>query len=110
METWKAVNGFENYEASTSGRVRKGGLILCCFDNKLGYMVIRLAKNGCRKRFYLHRLILQTFNPSNNPKLEVNHKDHNKKNNQLDNLEWVTHKDNLRKAVSFLGKKAFRKK
>lgn len=108
MEIWKIVPSFENYEVSSLGNVRdKNKTPMKYFDNGLGYLVVRLRSAGSkRKRFYVHRLVMMVFNPINE-KLEVNHIDHNKSNNALSNLEWVTHKENLQKAVLFLGKQAF---
>lgn len=108
-EEWKHISGFPKYEVSSNGRVRKGELVMRAFDNGLGYMVLRIKNEFGRKRFYVHRLVMSTFSPSPSPKLEVNHIDHNKKNNSLENLEWVSHRDNLIKAVSHLGKFAFTK-
>jgi len=108
MEIWKEVEGFEDYEVSTHGRVRRGNLLMKFFDNGLGYMVIRLnSKTFKKKKFYVHRLVMTTFQPTFE-KLEVNHIDHDKKNNNISNLEWVSHKENLQKAVLFLGRQAFR--
>jgi hypothetical protein len=109
MEVWKQVEGFEDYEISSCGRVRKGDLIMKSYDNGLGYHGIRLRHNHERTRFYIHRLVITAFSPTNDCALEVNHIDHNKANNEIGNLEWVTHKQNLIKAVLALGKGAFRK-
>ena len=108
---WKTIEGFEDYKISTEGVVKRGDLIIKYYDNGLGYQVVRLRNNKRRFRFYVHRLVLSTFCPTKSTeRLEVNHIDHNKKNNFLSNLEWVTHKDNLRKAVIALGSQAFRPK
>jgi hypothetical protein len=109
MEIWKKIKGYEKYEVSNHGRVRRGNLIIRPYNNGLGYIAVKVRGGGIRKRFYMHRLVLQTFCPTTK-KVEVNHIDHNKNNNHLENLEWVTHRDNLRKAVAFLGKSAFRRK
>ena len=63
--------------------------------NHGGYLTVCLSsKNGERKRFYIHRLVAFAFidNPNNYP--QVNHKDENKENNNIDNLEWCTSKYN----------------
>lgn len=59
-----------------------------------GYLVCTLSKNGTTKQYYIHRLVAETFipNPDNLPC--VNHKDENKSNNNVDNLEWCTFKYN----------------
>ena len=68
------------------------------FTSKKGYLVYSLqCKDGAKRLFDFHRLLLETFCPCENmKKLTVNHKDGNKKNNTLDNLEWLTNEDNLR--------------
>lgn len=60
-----------------------------------GYLICNLSKNGKTKQYYIHRLIAETFipNPRNFP--FVNHKDENKKNNTIENLEWCTAKYNV---------------
>lgn len=62
---------------------------------KTGYLLITLFKNGSYKTFLVHRLIAKLFieNPYNLP--EVNHKDEDKTNNCVDNLEWCTHEYNV---------------
>lgn len=97
-ETWKPIADFVGlYEVSSKGRVRnlKTGRILKPSNNGLGYLFVNLRKNGTVKGYYLHRLVALTFIP--NPKYlsDVNHKDEIRTNNNLYNLEWVSHRDNL---------------
>ena len=64
---------------------------------KDGYLRVSLCKNGKQKTFLVHRLILKTYNPVENMnELTVNHKDEDKKNNCLSNLEWMTLYENNR--------------
>lgn len=73
-------------------------------DKKSGYLTANMPPTwGQPVRQYLHRLVAQVHvpNPLNLP--EVNHIDHNKANCRADNLEWVTHRDNIRKAHAFHG-------
>lgn len=64
--------------------------------NEDGYLEVTIGKNGERTSARVHRLVMIAFNPCDNmEKLEVNHKDCNRTNNKLDNLEWVTHIDNV---------------
>ena len=66
-----------------------------CKD-KDGYLKVILMKDGKRKSFFVHRLVLMTFNPVDNMEsFQVNHKDENKENNYLYNLEWLNCKDNI---------------
>ena len=100
-EIWCPIKGYEGlYEVSDQGRVRsikfgkerilKPGRNTCC------YLQVNLCKNGEKKKNLLvHRLVAQTFipNPDNLP--EVNHKDEDKDNNSVQNLEWCDRKYNI---------------
>ena len=97
MEQWKTINGYENYEVSTAGNVRnkRTGRILKPAKNR-GYLQVGLYnENGKHKTFYIHRLVAIAFipNPDNLP--EVNHINENKEDNSVDNLEWISHKNNM---------------
>lgn len=72
------------------------------YFDKDGYKKVRLSNgDGSRKVFSVHRLILETFEPNpDSAKLQVNHKDGNKANNALTNLEWVTCKENINHAYA----------
>lgn len=61
---------------------------------KNGYLYIDLNKNGIRTRKYIHRLVAEAFLPNPNNLPQVNHKDENKSNNNVNNLEWISIKDN----------------
>ena len=99
-EIYKPVNikGFEGlYEVSNTGQVRSvktGRILKNCLAGK-GYCQVGLHKDGVQKNVFVHRLVAQAFipNPKNYP--EVNHKDENKLNNRIDNLEWCTSKYNI---------------
>lgn len=66
---------------------------------KKGYLKVSFYINGKEKRFYVHRLVLMTFNPVEGmDKLQVNHIDGNKTNNNLSNLEWCTQSENQKHA------------
>lgn len=100
-EIWKDINDFPNYQISNFGRVKsiprpktKGGLLKQRKDNG-GYLKVFLTKNNKGKLVSVHRLVAINFidNPNNLP--EVNHKDGNKENNFVDNLEWMTKQDNI---------------
>lgn len=71
--------------------------------NSGGYKVVSLFKNGIAKQYYIHRLVAIHFisNPNNLP--EVNHKDGDKSNNHVSNIEWCTHKTNIEHARDVLG-------
>ena len=61
-----------------------------------GYMRISLCKNNKHNLFMVHRLVAETYIPVPSWAEEVNHKDFNRANNSVDNLEWITHADNVR--------------
>lgn len=103
-EIWKQIKGYEgHYEVSNHGRVKsiertiRGHKlvekIMLPANDFNGYLSIRF-RNGKQKRFLIHRLVANIFlsNPENLP--IVNHKDRDKTNNNLSNLEWVTVKEN----------------
>ena len=98
-EIWKNIDGYDGYEVSNFGRVAsnkyKNRRILKQQKRKTGYLEIGLSNKNKVKWILVHRLVLATFQPiSGMENMEVNHKDENKENNRIDNLEWVTSKEN----------------
>lgn len=109
-EIWKPIKGYEGwYEVSNLGRVRSLDRIVTYSDGKnyslkgkmlkmhycgSGYLQFILHKNGKTEHKYPHRLVAETFLPNPNNLPEVNHKDENKTNNCVDNLEWCDSKYN----------------
>ena len=97
QEIWKDIPSYEGlYQVSNLGRVKslKRQLILKPMRTKKGYLCVALYKCPIRKFKPIHRLVAQAFipNPKNLP--QVNHKDENKENNYVDNLEYCTNKYN----------------
>lgn len=109
-EIWKDIAGYEGlYQVSNLGRVKsldkyipfngtislRKGKILKQKTNKYGYKCLRLFKNGCGKWLIAHRIVAQAFIPNPNNLPQVNHKDENKSNNLVENLEWCDAKYNM---------------
>ena len=63
-----------------------------------GYESVTLRKNGRQRRLYVHRLVAEAFLPNEQSLREVNHRDENKSNNTLENLEWCSHSYNMKYA------------
>ncbi len=100
-EIWKDIVGYEGlYQVSNLGRVKslynykRNGTNILTPRLKKGYYTVGLRKNGKRNWRGVHRLIAQAFIPNPNNYPCVNHKDENKLNNVLENLEWCTIKYN----------------
>jgi len=105
-EEWKDVVGYENlFQVSNKGHLfsKRTNKILSQFITKKGYCVVSTrfgGRKGKNKVFRMHVLVAQAFlnNPNNYP--IVNHKDSNKQNNNVNNLEWCTHQQNTLHAIA----------
>lgn len=98
-EVWKDVIGYEGiYEVSNTGKIKrlKNNTMRKTKKNNRGYVQISLSKNGEIKYFLLHRVVAQAFIENENNFPQVNHKDEDKENNHIDNLEWCTNLYNRR--------------
>lgn len=96
-EEWVKIKGFEEYEVSNYGTVKntRTGRIIKTRSTNTGYKLIDLHNNCNVSTKYLHRLVAEAFIPNPNNWPQVNHKDENKENNHVDNLEWCTASYNL---------------
>lgn len=96
QEIWKEYPFDPRYQVSNLGHVKgQKGNILKGTQTDAGYKKVGLYKNGKGTFKYIHRMVLETFLPNeNSEKLQVNHKDGDKSNNTLENLEWVTSSEN----------------
>lgn len=95
MEEWRKIKDFENYQVSNLGRVKnKRGTIIKSFDNGHGYLRISLCKDGKHYNRYVHRLVAEAFIDNPHCLSDVNHINQQKDDNCVENLEWVSHKDN----------------
>mgnify|MGYP003463631969 FL=1 len=102
-EEWRDIEGYEGlYQVSNLGRVKsfnyrghKGCIEILTprLDGK-GYEMVALYKEGKVRNTKVHRLVAQAFIPNPNNYPQVNHKDENKTNNDVKNLEWCTNKYN----------------
>jgi hypothetical protein len=99
-EIWKDIIGFENsYQINNNGiiksKISQKGEFLHPFTNKTGYMIANLWRvNEKRTPMLISRLVAIHFIPNPENKPCINHKDGNKQNNNVNNLEWVTHHEN----------------
>lgn len=109
MEEWREIKGYEDYMISNLGRVKtlnkqKGFYyikeqIMKLKPSNTGYIQVSFGK----KRYNVHRLVAEHFIPNPNKLATVNHKNEIKTDNRVDNLEWMSFKDNSR--YSLLGNK-----
>ena len=112
---WRDIPGYEGlYQASNDGHVKAlerkswNGKVICIRSERLltpqkvagGYYQICITPNNKQIRKYLHRLIAEAWisNPDNKP--FINHKDGNKSNNSISNLEWCTRSENVKHAFA----------
>lgn len=105
QEIWKDIPGYERYAVSNMGRVRSNisGKILSQRRAGNGYLRVNLRKGNIKYEkptvMHVHRLVAESFLSSIKGKTCVNHIDGNKTNNHVDNLEWVTSKENTAHAI-----------
>lgn len=115
VEIWKDIPRYDGlYQASTHGRIKsldrkdcrgnriKGTIMKSRLINSGYYMIHLRDKNGKRKGELVHRLIAETFIDNPNNYKQVNHIDENKKNNYVENLQWVTPKQNTNYGTGIL--------
>ena len=100
FERWKYNKDYELY-VSNLGRVKtKDKELVKPKTATKGYMAVSFWKSGKKKNVFLHRLVLMTWKPCKNMKnLTIDHLDHNKRNNSVSNLEWVSEQENIQRAV-----------
>lgn len=113
-EIWKDIPDYENlYQISNTGKVKskKTNKILSTYlssykkDNHTKYYKVDLYKNNKRKKYYIHRLMAMTFLELNeNSKFQVDHKNDNSFDNNVDNLQLLTRKENLEKQMKLMMK------
>lgn len=94
-EIWKLVDEFPGYEVSNLGRVKRTETNrIIRFYDKGGYVKVQMFNNGTQKKPSVHRLVAVAFIPNPGNKPDIHHIDHDKTNNRVDNLMWVTPAEN----------------
>lgn len=96
----KIMNGL--YEVSNLGNIRneKTKRVFNKNIDYFGYCVVTLTKNKNARNYKVHRLVAQSFIPNPNNLTQINHIDGDKTNNCINNLEWVSCKENIQHAVN----------
>lgn len=112
VESWRDVAGYEGiYKVSRQGDVypvprkskngnAQGGYLLRPQKYRNGYVFFHLSRDGKRKCKTAHRLVAEAYVPNPSGYAEVNHRDGDKENNNVENLEWVTRSQNNAHAVA----------
>ena len=97
IERWKWNRKYRVF-VSNRGRVKNiNGKLLKIKTTSTGYLAVRVET---KKAIFIHRLVMETWRPiSNSEEMTVDHLDHNKRNNDIRNLEWVTEKENRERAT-----------
>lgn len=100
IERWKWNKKYRVF-VSNRGRVKNiDGKLLKVKTTSAGYLAVRVA---AKKAMFIHRLVMETWHPISNPEeMTVDHLDHNKRNNDIRNLEWVAEKENHKRAADDL--------
>lgn len=101
------INGFERYIVTEYGDVINinTNRLLKKEVTNAGYLRVTLSNSNNKKKVFIHRLVAEYYIENKDNKKFVNHKDGNKSNNNVSNLEWVTNKENMIHAIDVLGVK-----
>ena len=101
-EKWKQIPNMKNIYASNFGKIKRiypnREHFYTPSHGKCLYKTICISIDGDSWTYYVHKLVALAFLPNPDNLAQVNHKDLNKLNNCVDNLEWITHRDNIRHA------------
>lgn len=101
-EEWMIIKYNNNYEVSNLGNVRnrKSQKILKPAISNKGYYLVSLSRDCKQHTYTIHKLVMEHFNRCAFDYEVINHKDHNKLNNTLENLEYITQKENVKDAYN----------
>lgn len=113
MRKWKTIKEFEGiYRVSNDGLVQskrnKNGKIVTAtwrnlsINDRGNYLFVVLYKDKKRYQLSVHRLVAETFIPNPENKSQVNHKNGNKHDNRVENLEWATQSENMQHCIHVL--------
>lgn len=107
IEEWKTIEDYPNYMVSNMGRVKainwhRGNKEkeIKPYTTYKGYLRLRLCKNGKAKQFQVHRLVAQAFIPNPENKPYIDHINTDRTDNRVENLRWVTNKENCNNPIS----------
>lgn len=97
---WREVKEYSNYEVNQFGEIRHKTRkkVLKPRSNNGGYQYVNFKINGKNINFAVHRIVANAFIPNPNGYTEINHKDYDRTNNCVDNLEWVSSSQNKQHA------------
>lgn len=114
-EIWKTIDDYPNYMVSNMGRIKsldrkilnnRWGNSYCLIKGKMlkpaldRYLTVSLSKNGKNKTFTVHKLVAKHFIPNPNNLSEIDHINTDKTDNRVENLRWVTHRENQNNPVT----------
>jgi uncharacterized Fe-S cluster-containing protein len=106
-EIWKDIEGYEGlYQISTLGNIARNGKTRKNIVTKRGYVRFSLNKDNKAKFYLIHTLVAKTFIPNKKNKPFVNHINGIKTDNRVENLEWVSQKENIIHSFKNLGRKS----